>query len=232
VNDRVILALDVPDAESADRLVTQVGEKLQFVKIGLQLFIAEGPDIIRRMKGHGLRVFLDLKLHDIPNTVRSAVGSAARQGVDLLTIHLAGGPEMIKAAAEEASLHPQQPLILGVTVLTSTDTATLKTLGIHQEPADRVSMLAKMAGDCGLSGVIASPQEIVRLRKENGSQLTIITPGVRPAGADIGDQKRIATPSQAIRDGANYLVIGRPISAAPDPAQAFDAIVEEISSVH
>lgn len=224
--ERIILALDVPDADAAEHLADRVGDRLAFVKIGLQLFTASGPEIVSRMQMRGLRTFVDLKLHDIPRTVASAVTSLENLGADFLTIHLCGGPVMVRAAVDASrSSH-----LLGVTVLTSIDSGQLHALGIAQEPAARVLSLAEMGVHSGVPGLVASPREVGRLRKVLGPSVTIVTPGVRPDGEAANDQKRTATPFQAVRDGADYLVVGRPISGSPCPKEAFDRILEEVSS--
>ena len=225
--EKIILAVDAADADSAARLLDPLAGHLRWAKIGLQLFTAEGPRIVRVVRERGLRIFLDLKFHDIPNTVREAVHSAVQLGVEMTTIHLAGGPRMVEAAVAAAG---NDTLVLGVTVLTSMDGEQLRATGISVEPREQVLSLAKMGASVGLRGVVASPQEICALRSELGDDMTIVTPGIRPAGADVGDQSRIATPAQAVNDGASFLVIGRPISAASDPLAAFLAIAEEIEN--
>lgn len=218
--------MDVDDLTSAGKLLDRLEGELQWVKIGLQLFTAEGPQVVRLARERGLKVFLDLKFHDIPNTVQEAVASAARLGVSMATLHLAGGPEMVRAATREAG----DVFLLGVTVLTSMDEAQLAAVGVPRDPASQVIHLAGMGIEAGLKGVVASPKEIHALREAFGPDLRIVTPGVRPAGSDLADQKRVATPSAAIRDGADYLVVGRPVSAAADPVEAFRSIAAEIAS--
>ncbi|MDX2081733.1 MAG: orotidine-5'-phosphate decarboxylase [Terrimicrobiaceae bacterium] len=227
-NEKIIVAIDAPDAAAGRRLIDPLlGEGCVF-KIGLQLFTAEGPALVRDLKASGARVFLDLKFHDIPNTAREAVASAVRLGVDMTTIHLAGGPAMVAESVKAAA--NSQTLVLGVTVLTSMDDATLDIVGVPRAAGDQVLHLAEMGSHCGLQGVVASPHEITPLREEFGHGLVIVTPGVRPAGADAGDQRRIMTPGEAVRCGADYLVIGRPITGAPSPKDAFRRIVDEISA--
>jgi len=225
--EKIILAVDATDADSAARLLDPLAGHLRWAKLGLQLFTAEGPRIVRVVRERGLRIFLDLKFHDIPNTVREAVHSAVQLGVEMTTIHLAGGPRMVEAAVSAAG---DDTLVLGVTVLTSMDGEQLRATGISTEPREQVLALARMGASAGLHGVVASPQEICALRKELGDEMTIVTPGIRPAGADVGDQSRIATPAQAVKDGASFLVIGRPISAALDPLAALLNIAEEIGN--
>lgn len=197
-------------------------------KVGLQLFTSVGPAIVKEIQSLGAKVFLDLKFHDIPNTAKEAVSSAVALGVDMTTIHLAGGPAMVSAAVQAAE--NSKTLVLGVTVLTSMDDGTLDIVGIPRPAADQVLHLAEMGANCQLRGVVASPHEITPLREEFGHGLVIVTPGVRPAGSDKGDQRRVMTPGEAVRCGADYLVIGRPITSAKSPRDAFLQIAEEISS--
>jgi orotidine-5'-phosphate decarboxylase len=201
--------------------------RTRFYKVGLQLFTAEGPAAVEAVKQHGARVFLDLKLHDIPNTVASAVRSARDLGVDLCTIHLSGGPEMCAAAVAEAG---DKTTILGVTVLTSSNQSTLEACGVHGSVAEQVVRLAKMGYAAGVRGFVASALELPLLRAELGKQPLLVIPGVRPAGSDAGDQKRTATPAEVVRGGATHLVVGRPISQADSPAEAFDRIAREIDA--
>lgn len=227
-NEKIIIAIDAPDATSARRLVEPLADLGCVFKIGLQLFTAEGPSIVRDLKAAGARIFLDLKFHDIPNTAREAVHSAVGLGVDMTTIHLAGGPAMVGEAVRAAE--GSGTLILGVTVLTSMDQSALEAISVSKTPAEQVLALANMGHAQGLRGVVASPQEIELLRERFGTDLAIVTPGVRPAGSDAGDQKRIMTPGDAIRRGADYLVIGRPITGVPAPREAFLRIAEEIDT--
>jgi orotidine-5'-phosphate decarboxylase len=201
--------------------------RARFYKVGLQLFTAAGPAAVEAAKAHGARVFLDLKLHDIPNTVASAVRSARELGVDLCTIHLGGGPEMCAAAVAEAG---RETKILGVTVLTSSDQATLEACGVHGGVGEQVLRLAKMGHAAGVRGFVASALELPLLRAELGKEPLLVIPGVRPAGADVGDQKRTATPADVVRGGATHLVVGRPISRAENPAASFDVIAREIET--
>ena len=226
--EKIIIAVDAPDAASAMKIVTPLAGEGCLFKIGLQLFTAEGPSIVSRIRDLGARIFLDLKFHDIPNTAREAMASAVALGVDMATIHLAGGPAMVAAAVNAAEGSPT--LVLGVTVLTSMDDASLESIGVPHSAENQVLRLADMGSQCGLRGVVASPREIAPLRKKFGSALVIVTPGVRPAGSDVGDQKRVMTPSMAVAHGADYLVIGRPVTGAPVPRDAFLRIVEEIET--
>lgn len=213
---------------SALRLVDSLASEGCVFKIGLQLFTAAGPSIVNEIRSRGSRVFLDLKFHDIPNTASEAVRSAVTLGVDMTTIHLCGGPAMVAAALAPAA--GTKTLVLGVTVLTSMDDATLDAVGVPGTAAAQVARLAGMGVGCGLRGVVASPHEIALLRAAFGSDLVLVIPGVRPAGSDAGDQHRIMTPAEAVRLGADFLVIGRPITKAASPKDAFARIVEEIAS--
>jgi len=226
--EKIIVAIDSPDLDSALTLIRPLAAEGCVFKVGLQLFTAVGPEIIRRIQDLGAKVFLDLKFHDIPNTAKAAVRSAVALGVDMTTIHLAGGPAMVSEAVQAAE--NTKTLVLGVTVLTSMDDASLDLIGIPRPAADLVVHLAEMGTHCNLRGVVASPQEITPLREEFGHSLTIVTPGVRPEGSDKGDQRRVMTPGEAVRCGADYLVIGRPITAAPSPHDAFLQIAAEIAA--
>jgi orotidine-5'-phosphate decarboxylase len=226
--EKIIVALDAPDADSAKRLADPLLGEGCLIKIGLQLFTAEGPAIVRDFKSLGARVFLDLKFHDIPNTAREAVRSATALGAEMTTIHLCGGPRMVAdsvGAAKDSGM-----LVLGVTVLTSMDAESLSATGVPDSPEHQVVRLAGMGLQCGLRGVVASPREIRPLREKFGDALVIVTPGVRPSGSEAGDQKRVMTPTEAIHAGADWLVIGRPITSAPSPLQALRAIAAEIES--
>ena len=232
--DKIILPLDVPDAESALRLVEAVGDTITFFKIGLELFTRCGPAIISQVRaaaergGSSCGIFLDLKLHDIPNTVGSAVRAAASWEVDMLTVHLSGGGAMLRAAVTAA---PANLLLLGVSVLTSSDAATLRETGIIDGVDAQVLRLAQLGLDNGIKGIVASPLETGALRREHGSKLTIVTPGVRPNWPDAppDDQRRVLTPGDTIRAGADHLVIGRPITKAADPRTAARRIAQEIA---
>jgi orotidine-5'-phosphate decarboxylase len=221
----IIVALDEPSLGEATRLMDRLEGRARFYKVGLQLFTAAGPAAVEAVKARGARVFLDLKLHDIPNTVASAVRSARDLGVDLCTIHLCGGPEMCAAAVSEAD---DRLKILGVTVLTSSSQTTLEACGVHGSVGEQVIRLAKMGYAAGVRGFVASALELPLLRAELGKDPLLVIPGVRPAGAEAGDQKRTATPADVVRAGATHLVVGRPISRAGSPAAAFDAIAREI----
>ena len=226
----IIVALDVNSRQEAVEKVKAIGDSIGFYKIGLELFTAEGPDVVKAVKDLGKRIFLDLKFHDIPRTVERAVKSGARLGVDLMTIHSVGGKAMIRAAADAAAeFGANGPKILAVTVLTSLDQTDLADVGIvGRTPAEQVLAMAKFATENGAHGLVCSPKEVGTLSKTLKAGTLFITPGVRPAGAAVGDQKRVATPAEAVRDGATHLVVGRPILAAPDPVAAAKAILAEI----
>ncbi len=221
----LIVALDVPDQDSALRLVERLGEAARFYKIGLQLFTRCGPGVVEAIKGRGAKVFLDLKFHDIPNTVRHSVESACALGVELLTIHLSGGGAMIRAAAEAAGGGAQ---VLGVTVLTSSNRETLRETGTEAAVEDQVLRLARLAVENGVRGIVASPLEVTLLRQVFGTGLTIVTPGVRPEWAEGNDQQRTLTPKAAMQAGADYLVIGRPITTQANPREAAERILGEL----
>ena len=226
----LIVALDVPSPEAVPPVLATLGETIGYYKIGLELFCAGGPAVVQAVAGTGKRIFLDLKLHDIPRTVARAVAAAARLRVELMTLHAAGGRAMIDAAAQAARACPtgQRPKLLAVTMLTSLEQADLGDLGIGRAMPDQVAALARLALEAGADGVVCSPREVGRLRGLLPPGALLVTPGVRPAGADLGDQKRVATPAAAVRDGATHLVVGRPILEAPDPAAAARAILAEM----
>ena len=227
----IIVALDVNNRQEAVEKVKAIGDSIGFYKIGLELFSAEGPDVVKAVKDLGKRVFLDLKLHDIPRTVERAVKSGARLGVDLMTIHSVGGKAMIKAAADAAAeFGANGPKVLAVTVLTSLDQSDLADVGIvGRTPAEQVLAMAKFATANGANGLVCSPKEVGTLSKTLPAGTLFVTPGVRPAGSAVGDQKRVATPAEAVRDGATHLVIGRPILAAPDPVAAAREILASLA---
>lgn len=226
----LIVALDVNNRQEAVEKVKAIGDVVDFYKIGLELFSAEGPDVVKAVKDLGKRIFLDLKLHDIPRTVERAVKAGATLGVDLMTIHSVGGKAMIKAAADAANeFGAKGPKILAVTVLTSLDQNDLNDVGIvGRTPVEQVVAMAKFATDNGAHGLVCSPKEVGALSKMLKAGTLFITPGVRPAGSAVGDQKRVATPAEAVRDGATHLVVGRPILAAGDPIAVAKAIRAEI----
>lgn len=224
--EKIIVALDVPTQEEARTLLALLAGEVGAFKIGLQRYTADGPDLVRAASPFG-PVFLDLKLHDIPNTVAKAVESADQLGVRMLTLHLSGGGEMIRAAV---AARKSKMLLLGVTVLTSSNDATLEETGVSPTTADQVLRLGRLGVANGIDGLVASPQEARMLRQEFGDRIKIVTPGIRPAGSETGDQKRIASPREAVEAGADYLVIGRPITGAPDPKAAVRSIVAELSA--
>ena len=223
--DKIIVALDVPTKKDALGLVEQLGGQISFFKIGLQLYTAEGPEIVRAVLASGAKVFLDLKLHDIPNTVANAVESAGKVGAQMLTIHLSGGPEMIRAAV---SAKKGKMSILGVTVLTSATQQTLDEIGIGEQLDRHVLRLGNLGATAGIDGLVASPFEVSFLREQLGDKIKLIVPGVRPSWSEPGDQKRFMTPRQALEAGADYLVIGRPITKDPNPRGAVEKILEEL----
>jgi orotidine-5'-phosphate decarboxylase len=225
---RLIVALDVSSSAAARKIVAAVGDSAHAYKVGMQLYTAEGPAIVRELVGSGRKVFLDLKYHDIPNTVGAAVCEAAQLGVSMLTVHASGGCKMLRAAAEAAQAINPNLLVLGVTVLTSLDEADLNMLGIRGGVLDQVLRLAALALSNGCQGIVASAQEASALREEFGRDFTIVTPGVRPAGSGADDQARVVTPAEAIAAGASYIVVGRPITEAPDPAEEARAILGQL----
>jgi orotidine-5'-phosphate decarboxylase len=225
--EKIIVALDLPNLTSAVRLVEELGETISWVKVGLQLFTAEGPAIIQAMKIRGLKVFLDLKFHDIPHTAVEAVRSAVALGAEMATIHLSGGSDMVRSAVEACK--NSSLLVLGVTVLTSLDDDQLKEVGIQRTAQEQVLELVALGRRCGLRGVVCSPLEIAAVRSKFGNSLTIVTPGVRPSDSSLDDQRRVMTPADAVRAGADFLVIGRPITAAASPRGAAVRIADEIS---
>ncbi len=228
--DRLIIALDVSRASEAQKIVNQVGDAASTYKVGKQLFTAEGPQVVRDLVASGRKVFLDLKFHDIPNTVAGAVASAAELGVSMLTVHASGGSKMLRAAAETAAAAKAKPIVLAVTVLTSLDDADLQELGLPVGVADQVLRLAGIARNAGCTGIVASAHEAASIRRNLGEGFAIVTPGVRPAGTETGDQARVVTPADAFKAGATHIVVGRPITSDPDPAAAAARILREIES--
>jgi orotidine-5'-phosphate decarboxylase len=225
--ERVIVALDVPDLAALNGFLDRLEGQPAFYKVGLELFLAEGARAVQAVQARGGRVFLDLKLHDIPETVGRAVASAASLGAELLTVHTAGGLEMLRRAADAAA---GKSKILGVTVLTSLTEQDLRDDGIGGSVAEAVARRARLAARAGIAGLVCSPHEVGEARAA-GEELVLVVPGVRPAGAALGDQKRVATPAATVRAGADHLVVGRPVRDAPSPAEAFAAIVAEIESL-
>lgn len=227
--DRLVVALDFPTAAPAWELVERLEGQCRWFKVGLELFLMEGESIVRGLRDRGYQVFLDLKLHDIPNTVASAVRSVSTCGASLLTVHAAGGLTMMSAAAEAAAGLSAPPALLAVTVLTSMDHTELTGIGVHTPMAEQVLRLGRLALTAGMSGLICSSEELTHLRDELGSGPLLVVPGIRPVGSDSGDQSRVATASAAIQRGASKLVIGRPITRAANPAAAFEAMLAEVA---
>lgn len=229
--NKIIFALDVDNLSAIDSWAEKLSGKVGMFKVGKELFTTAGPAAVEAVKRHGGEVFLDLKYHDIPNTVAQAMLAAGRLGVKLTNLHALGGPEMMEKAASEVRKQfsdAERPRLLAVTILTSSTQETLKAVGIEQPVEQMVVRLAKLAKENGMDGVVASPLEIEAIRAACGSDFLIVTPGVRPSFAAADDQKRIMTPAEAVKAGADYLVIGRPIAKAADPVQAADLIVDEI----
>ncbi len=226
--DRLIIALDVPNAAQAQRLVLALGDAGTFYKVGLELFTAEGPSIVRNLVSCGKKIFLDLKIHEIPNSAAGAIRSASALGVSMVTVHATGGLKMMQAASIAALAAPHRLTVLAVTVLTSLSDEDVRQIGYTSNSGDQVLRLARLAKNAGCGGLVSSPQEVPELRRELGAELAIVTPGIRPLGSDVGDQARISTPADALRAGASHLVVGRPINAADDPAAAAAAILTEM----
>lgn len=226
---RLIIALDVSSATAALQMADSLAGVCDWLKVGLELFIAAGPKVVTDLKARGFSVFLDLKLHDIPNTVASAVRSAAATGADMLTVHASGGPAMLAAAAEAAKASGHAVELVAVTVLTSMNVSQLNAVGVPIDPAEQVARLARIAVDAGICSLVCAPNEASHLRRIFGDDLCLVTPGIRPAGSDAHDQRRIATPAAAILAGATYIVVGRPITQAPDPRAAAESIQLEIA---
>ena len=245
--ERLIVALDVSSSKEARKIVSSLGDAVQIYKVGMQLYTAEGPQIVRDLAASGRKIFLDLKYHDIPNTVAAAVREAAQLGVSLLTVHASGGTKMLRAATEAAYVGAdalvRQPRtrasgdtqtstlqVLAVTVLTSLNEHDLNETGVHGQVVDQVVSLASLALEAGCAGVVSSPREVKTLRAKLGSDFLVVTPGVRPAGSAHGDQARVATPAEAIAAGATHVVVGRPITAAANPAAEAAKILQELGT--
>ncbi|NWO06436.1 MAG: orotidine-5'-phosphate decarboxylase [Alteromonadaceae bacterium] len=229
---KIIVALDFPSQAPALALVDQLDPSKCRLKVGKELFTRSGPQLVEALQGRGFEVFLDLKFHDIPNTTSAAVAAAADLGVWMVNVHASGGEKMMTACRERLVPYGKdKPLLIAVTVLTSMTADDLAAIGIPNSPEAQVSRLATLTRNCGLDGVVCSAQEAPRLKKEQGAEFQLITPGIRPLTADKGDQQRIMTPADALNAGSDYLVIGRPITQAPDPLAALEAIHAEVLSV-
>jgi orotidine-5'-phosphate decarboxylase len=226
---RVIVALDFPDANKALALAARLEPVACRLKIGKELFTAAGPGIVEKLRTAGFGIFLDLKYHDIPNTVAAACTVAADLGVWMINVHALGGRAMMAAASEALARRSSRPKLVAVTLLTSMGEAELRDVGIGGSPRETVARLARLAQSCGLDGVVCSAQEARDLRQRCGADFLLVTPGIRPAGSQANDQRRVATPHEALADGADYLVIGRPITHAPDPLVALRDISAEIA---
>lgn len=234
---KLIVALDYPSVEAAEKLLEELRGIPCYMKVGMELFYAAGPAFVERLKRDGYRIFLDLKMHDIPNTVKGGARSITSMGVDMFNVHAAGGLKMMEAAlqgveaARQAGTAQSEPVVIAVTQLTSTDQRTLnEEIGIAGTVEEAVLHYASLTRKAGLHGVVASAHEVARIKAACGEAFITVTPGIRPQGADTGDQSRIMTPGEAIRQGTDYIVVGRPITAAPSPRQAAEAIVAELAS--
>jgi orotidine-5'-phosphate decarboxylase len=230
-NRRVIVPLDFPDADSALAMAARLDPRLCRVKVGKELFVAAGPAVVAQLQRRGFEVFLDLKFHDIPNTVAGACRAAAGLGVWMLNVHASGGQAMMRAAREAVDASGRRPLLIAVTILTSLADADLARVGFAGTAADNAERLARLAHASGMDGVVCSAQEARRLRSATGPGFILVTPGIRPESDARGDQARVVTPAQAVRNGADYLVIGRPITGAPDPVAALGAIQQSLAEV-
>lgn len=227
---RIIVALDFPREADALKLVERLDPRRCRLKIGKEMFTRSGPQLVEKLVNEGFDIFLDLKFHDIPNTVAGACRSAAELGVWMINVHTLGGRKMMEAAREAVEKSASKPLLIGVTILTSMGEGDIAEVGLAGTPADNVRRLATLAQDSGLDGVVCSPKEVAMLRENIGQDFSLVTPGIRPAWAEKGDQTRITTPADAVQLGADYLVIGRPITAAEDPLNALSLIEEELNS--
>ena len=227
----LIVALDVSSMEAVRETVRALGDTADYYKVGLELFTGQGPSVLEALRREGKRVFLDLKLHDIPRTVARAVAAAGQQGATMLTVHAGGGSAMLTAAADAArACGPAGPKVVAVTVLTSLDETDLRKVGVARPVGEHVQALADQAIGAGVDGLVCSPLELAALRERLGATPILVAPGVRPADADVGDQKRVATPAAAVRAGATYVVVGRPILEAADPAAAARQIRAELAA--
>jgi orotidine-5'-phosphate decarboxylase len=229
---RIIVALDYPDAQTAMELVDRLEPGSCRLKVGKELFTRSGPALVEKLCGKGFDVFLDLKFHDIPNTVANACHAAADLGVWMLNVHALGGARMLAAAREGVARAPHAPLLVAVTILTSMDAADIAGIGLAGTPEDNVLRLAALAAQCELDGVVCSSREARQLRERHGADFRLVTPGIRPAGTEAGDQRRVMTPVDAVRNGSDYLVIGRPVTQADDPASVLRTINSELSALN
>lgn len=225
----IVVALDFDNRKQTLELVERLDPTRCRLKIGKELFTSEGPQLVEAIQGKGFDVFLDLKFHDIPNTCAKAVSAAANLGVWMVNVHASGGERMMVAAREALEKYQQKPLLIGVTVLTSMEQSDLAGIGLNIEPQEQVKRLAQLTKQSGLDGVVCSAQEAIMLKQLCGSDFKLVTPGIRPSFAAVGDQKRIMTPKQAIEAGVDYMVIGRPITQADDPIKALELIEQELS---
>ncbi|MCG7407769.1 orotidine-5'-phosphate decarboxylase [Paenibacillus sp. ACRRX] len=232
---RIMVALDYPNADSAKQLIRQLEGIPCYMKVGMQLFYAAGPDFVRELKTRGYKVFLDVKMHDIPNTVKGGANSVTKLGVDMFNVHAAGGVQMMRAALEgvEAAIAADasqiRPTVIAVTQLTSTSQQVMNDeIGIAGSVSEAVVRYARSSLEAGLNGVVASPQEVTMIKEACGASFQTITPGIRPAGSDLGDQSRVMTPKAAFAEGTDYVVIGRPITAAANPREALETILKEL----
>ncbi len=225
----LIVALDVSTADKIPAIVNALPSRVSYYKIGLELFASAGPAALEFLAANNKRIFLDLKLHDIPRTVARAVQAAAQHNVALLTVHAGGGRDMLTAASQAAAAEGDNaPKLVAVTTLTSLDQADLTELGIQRDISEHTAALGHLAIDCGIAGLVCSPLEVAAFRKQLGADALLVTPGIRPAGGDVGDQKRVATPAMAVNDGSSFLVVGRPILGADDPAAAAEMILAQM----
>lgn len=230
-DSKIIVALDYPTAKQANEFIESIDTSLCKLKVGKELFTAEGPGFVEGLVDKGFDVFLDLKFHDIPNTVANACSVAAELGVWMVNVHALGGRKMMTAAREALANKQNRPLLIAVTILTSMGQEDINEIGLHDDPASNVMRLAALAEDSGLDGVVCSPKEVSLLRNQRGSDFKLVTPGIRPADSDKGDQNRVMTPAEAITAGSSYLVIGRPITQSEDPVTALNTIGKELSSL-
>jgi len=224
MSSKLIIALDFPRAEDALDFIQPLSPETCKLKVGFELYVSAGPDFVKQLVAQGFDVFLDLKFHDIPNTVASACRAAAKLGVWMMNVHASGGDKMLRAAKEALADFSNPPKLIAVTVLTSMDQAQLATVGLSYSPKEQVQRLAHLTQSCGLDGIVCSAQEAEILRKQLGDDFLLVTPGIRPAGADIGDQQRVMTPDQALDAGVSYMVVGRPITQANQPQEVIASI--------